>query len=522
MVGVAGKSKGCNTCRERKIHCDGSRPSCARCTKGNRVCGGYQRERHFKNLSALDRDTLLTRTQPLTSLTDLRTINTRSADDVTPCTTPDTDDSATSKSQKLQCTRHALSSSEFVNFLDNYIPRQHAELQNGHSVQFSWLQAIDPSQGNGVSLDLAIMALSLVCLGRKHGDESLRREGTANYGRALHRLQDILSHHSLLLEEQTLASCIALCTFELLEVSGDNTGGWVSHVEGIARLIQLRGPESHVDGLSHRLFLEFRSTSITHALATRKSTYLAQQDWLTVPWKIQPKSDLDQLQDIMAHIATLIEKAARLGTTTNTASDIALAQRIGLLQQGWAFHSQLQNWYQGFRRKRAGPLYNERPSSARVSSRLASVFPKSLHFQSFEIARLHLSYWGILLFLYITILAIPASSASDVDPTSSAVAGVKQNEFTHRQALELARLIAQSMEYLLSEEMHILGPQKVFFALRTAMHVFSSTGGRGEMDWCKAMFEELDRRGYPFGNILCRCAWDGIPALLSGKLISGR
>jgi hypothetical protein len=102
----------------------------------------------------------------------------------------------------------------FVNFLDNYIPRQQAELQNGHKIQVSWLQAIDPSQFNDDSLDLAILALSLVCLGRKHGDETLRLEGTANYGKALHRLQDILSQHNLLLEEQTLASCMALSNFE--------------------------------------------------------------------------------------------------------------------------------------------------------------------------------------------------------------------------------------------------------------------------------------------------------------------
>ena len=157
----------------------------------------------------------MTRTQPLASLTDLRTINTLSPYDLTPCSTSETDDTASSKSQKLQCTRHALSLSElFVKFLDNYIPREEAELQNGHNVQVSWLQAIDPSQVNDASLDIAILALSLVCLGRKHGDERLRREGTANYGRALHRLQDILSHQSLLLEEQTLASCMALSTFE--------------------------------------------------------------------------------------------------------------------------------------------------------------------------------------------------------------------------------------------------------------------------------------------------------------------
>lgn len=149
----------------------------------------------------------------MASLTDLLTINTGSSYDLTPGSTPETVTSL--KSQQLQCRSQALSLSEsFVDFLDNYIPREDDELENEHKVQVSWLQAIDPSQPNEASLDLAILALSLVCLGRTHGDEMLRREGTANYGRALHQLQGILSHHSLLLEEQTLASCMALSTFE--------------------------------------------------------------------------------------------------------------------------------------------------------------------------------------------------------------------------------------------------------------------------------------------------------------------
>ena len=234
---------------------------------------------------------------------------------------------------------------------------------------------------------------------------------------------------------------------------------------------------------------------------------------------MQPKSDIDQLFDIMAQIATLVEKAAGLNNTTTF--DVSHTERVGLLQQGWIFHSQLEDWYQRLLRKQAGPLYYEQPSSARFLSQLPSIFPKSLQFQTFEIARLHLSYWTILLVLYISILTIPFSSRSDVNPTSNPVASAN-NDFTQRQALRLATMIAQSMEYLLSEEMHTLGPQKVFFALRVAMHVFESTEEEQEVEWCRSIFEELDRRGYPFGKILCRCEWDDIPALLSGGPISGK
>ncbi|KAL4924873.1 Zn(II)2Cys6 transcription factor domain-containing protein [Aspergillus undulatus] len=42
MVYPGGPSKGCYTCRARKVKCDEARPVCKRCVKGNRICGGYR------------------------------------------------------------------------------------------------------------------------------------------------------------------------------------------------------------------------------------------------------------------------------------------------------------------------------------------------------------------------------------------------------------------------------------------------------------------------------------------------
>ncbi|EPE10572.1 c6 zinc finger domain protein [Ophiostoma piceae UAMH 11346] len=43
MVGVPGRSKGCNTCIQRKVKCDGGQPACNNCKKSNRLCTGYKR-----------------------------------------------------------------------------------------------------------------------------------------------------------------------------------------------------------------------------------------------------------------------------------------------------------------------------------------------------------------------------------------------------------------------------------------------------------------------------------------------
>ncbi|GFF34497.1 hypothetical protein IFM46972_04252 [Aspergillus udagawae] len=39
-----GPSRGCETCKRRRKKCDKTRPSCLRCQKSNRTCGGYQEQ----------------------------------------------------------------------------------------------------------------------------------------------------------------------------------------------------------------------------------------------------------------------------------------------------------------------------------------------------------------------------------------------------------------------------------------------------------------------------------------------
>jgi hypothetical protein len=226
MVGVPGKSQGCNTCRKRKVKvshahvlvvasidlrsakCDGQRPACGQCRKGKRECGGYQRDRHFKNLSALDHTTLLARAQPLTSLTEPSAII---------YSRPTSEESGTPVSKDADLVRSTselrLSQQEvkdntnvpelFRYFVSHYFPRN------------DWVQSLVPLQGTDPCLDLAMSALSMARLGRLNHDERLRRKGLANYGKALEGIHKTLESREMWCEEQTLASCMVFLMFEV-------------------------------------------------------------------------------------------------------------------------------------------------------------------------------------------------------------------------------------------------------------------------------------------------------------------
>ncbi|KAF5604224.1 hypothetical protein FPCIR_973 [Fusarium pseudocircinatum] len=52
-----GPSKGCLTCRKRRVKCDGDRPSCRECLRLRRVCGGYESKKKTNGIRFKDQGT---------------------------------------------------------------------------------------------------------------------------------------------------------------------------------------------------------------------------------------------------------------------------------------------------------------------------------------------------------------------------------------------------------------------------------------------------------------------------------
>ncbi|KAH7349788.1 hypothetical protein B0T11DRAFT_289894 [Plectosphaerella cucumerina] len=52
-----GPSKGCSTCRKRRVKCDETRPSCRECLRLRRVCGGYDSEKKTGRIRFKDQGT---------------------------------------------------------------------------------------------------------------------------------------------------------------------------------------------------------------------------------------------------------------------------------------------------------------------------------------------------------------------------------------------------------------------------------------------------------------------------------
>ena len=179
-----------------------------------------------------------------------------------------------------------------------------------------------------------------------------------------------------------------------------------------------------------------------------------------------------------------------------------------LRERYWAIERQLRTWYINLVDSSTTLLHSEtspRTIASATPSDLQPLTDSSLNFPSFEIARMHLFYWAALLLIYDNLTSI--SSPSTCLHQFSQV-------YLQSEIHTTATLIAQSIPYLLSPETQTMGRQNVFFPLRNAMHAFSKLGEDREERWCRDVFEELEKRGFPFGKILANVKWEDIPQLL--------
>lgn len=121
-----------------------------------------------------------------------------------------------------------------------------------------WLISLLEVPMNTKALETSSLALSTAALGRVYDDQSLIQESVKLYCRSLSELQKALSTPRLALEDETLATCLTLSVYELMECPAQGTQAYASHCKGLLALVRCRGPHAHASGFGRQLFLATR------------------------------------------------------------------------------------------------------------------------------------------------------------------------------------------------------------------------------------------------------------------------
>jgi hypothetical protein len=122
----------------------------------------------------------------------------------------------------------------------------------------AWMTILPSIPSPTKALETAAYAVSLARLGNTLHAPELQRESLKLYTQGLRRVQLALWDRRLMYSDETLAACMLLAIYEVFECPGRSRAAYLKHFNGCAKLIQLRGPAAHVDGLAHSIFQGFR------------------------------------------------------------------------------------------------------------------------------------------------------------------------------------------------------------------------------------------------------------------------
>lgn len=390
MVYTGKPSRGCQTCKTRRIRCDEVRPSCGNCRKSGRTCPGFPDE--FDLIFRNENAAVARRTKRAASK-QKSSPSSSSPSAESPQKTPDSEQSAlplvSQTINTLQATETCIfppdSSllSAFFSLRGFSIPQSlHVSIENQATAFFFRNFVLPPQQAESARgffdilvpyynstpeaspLHLATHAVSLSVLGNYPGRSQMMREAARFYGQALQRAQQALQDPTQAKSDETLLTIMLFVLYEvfqnhkqrLLQVAAstyiedfkncairatnDSITAWAHHIDGAVTLAKLRGPQQLEKESSRKIFQAVRAMMLTNAMQRCKPV----EEFPGIPgWAIQEENAANRLTVISMGLPALRSRVRALMNTsiqgdrkTEAWSLIAAAREVDESLNKWA------------------------------------------------------------------------------------------------------------------------------------------------------------------------------------------
>jgi len=431
MVGVR-SSRGCKVCRRKKRGCDLSRPTCGQCQKIGAKCT-YE-DRSYTFVAPQEHVTVrphspATFNRPSFLLADRR--------------------------QQLETI-----------FWEAYLPSSESPHDTAftHTVIATWIPTVRYLATVDHTTRLALDSCILMALGRMQGNLDSVQHGVAMYCQALTETNRALQLPATAQTDATLATCALLAMCEKYrphcgsDVSSQATD-YQSHVEGTARLLELRGCQKHVSEHGFALFAHARPSIALTGITRRQKTLLDSQTWRQVPWGAQNRHRTlkDKLVDATLGVAGALEQLDRHhkdpGIDALRSDEVVKACATPV------------QWLRAWEIE-ALRLHSDGPSN------LSDVCAK----HGFGFYHLAMQFWAVSLLLsarcrpFVDHLTKRSDESIRPSPTLHALASLVPNPQT------CAINIATHAHHYFAPTTGLVGPQHATFPLGAALHFFAATG----------------------------------------------
>ncbi|BAE61123.1 hypothetical protein COH20_002821 [Aspergillus flavus] len=477
MVGIPGRSKGCKTCRRRKIGCDLQEPQCGQCKKSGRHCEGFDKDIAFIHRTPQG---LLRKGQ-------------EQCQGPAPWETSCGANSTSTKQIPPQINNAAIYVDGMLHtFLVAFLPSSPILPLSHHSnitvPPAPWMRIAIALPRRGPLLSTALQALCMTKIARAHGDQALLMQGMAAHTQALRALQNAINDRNTALTDETLAAIRVLGTYELHEGTMGSVVGWTSHEEGVDQLVQLRGFNSsqYESELGQALFGEVRRSAMIRGLQFFKGSFFSETRWCIEPWGTKPKDYVQQLYDIGLLLPPILEELHTIQSLPNAPRRAQIWQRCQHLEDRFsAWHARLLTLF-------PTPPYWEEP--AELMDRSSDIRPGPFE-ASFDFLNIHVAdsldfFWALRILLHTVLRRL-----SGAPEQSDAIIGA------------CACNIARSVPYFTQPKCGFLGVQWLIFPLKTAFSAFRQMGWEIEWEWSRGVLVAMKNRGISYGGDIVDAQW---------------
>ncbi|OOF98349.1 hypothetical protein ASPCADRAFT_44614 [Aspergillus carbonarius ITEM 5010] len=336
----------------------------------------------------------------------------------------------------------------------------------------------------------AFEAASLTFAGRRDGNRAVEVAGHARYLRVLRSLQNALYDPQEGKSTEVLMVVLLATIIEAFKQTSKDS--LLKHQLGGLELLRTRTPYRHRHGVERSLFVDLRMywlRQVTAALVHRKPTFLAEKEWLTVPWPGDgPSKDiLQRLLDVAVHIpgylSQIDEFQALLKAGTRPPSELVIMQSAiweranelqGLLQMWKSMYADTYPaggpWEESH--YRADPTDDFPKFKCHNPSTMEVMIARNIMYPDLLLATSMSFYWALGLII------------SSTDPGLVSVLGLQER-------YQYACNICRSMKYYTKNIPGCL-ISRVMFILRTAFDNFAD--GMVEKESMADMFTYIGRK----------------------------
>jgi hypothetical protein len=184
----------------------------------------------------------------------------------------------------------------------------------------------------------------MILFGTQYDESQLSDQGYAMHGVALKQLNEALSDSKTCTTDDVLLSVVTLSLLECFVPSGPKN--YLTHMIGLERLLDIRGPGSFDSPVSSKLLRDVRYMIIFASLRTGSSSILARTEWKTALRQTCTDEQIQEqdLLDILADCTVLISERDNMLVNWDLDPERGANERDKIWRRALSLLSHLHAW----------------------------------------------------------------------------------------------------------------------------------------------------------------------------------